>query len=565
MLRSLRSRLIILLALALLPASTLAILQAVANYEQVKGLTERSLLQSAAIVASEEKNEITAARATLERVVGIEEVVHFLPEACGAALRHLNAEEADNYAAIMAVRRDGSVACSTWDEEVPSFAGSAWFERTLRQRGFTVTGKVQLPTSDRAVLLASMPLRTDGGKIVGVAGLVLRPTWLKDVLQLDNGRPLANTSVALLDEEGHVIAESAVGASAGEWMPATFVIGARLSGEAQVFQADGRDGIERIFALAPLYEQQVYLVLGGVAGHLLGDPGLHLIAGLAYPVLMWVIALAVAWFAVDHLVLRQILRLRKTAAAYAQGHFEVRTPGMEHAPEELRELGETMHEMADVISLHESELRKSLQEQKTLLREVYHRVKNNLQVVSSLVNLQVSRAANEHEKAALRATQDRIHALSMVHSNLYDAPQLHSINLQEFVPQLCEYLRQAQGERAENIRMRFDIDPVLSDPERAVPLALLITEVVTNALEGGWPSGAVGQLNVSLKHKTGQPFFMTITDDGSITEAASPESLGGRLIHAFAKQLGGRVEIDTRDGFRLTLSLPASGPGSTAA
>src|SRR3546814_11803341 len=80
-----------------------------------------------------------------------------------------------------------------------------------------------------------------------------------------------------------------------------------------------------------------------------------------------------------------------------------------------------MHKMADVISLHESELRKSLQEQKTLLKEVYHRVKNNLQVVSSLVNLQVSRAANEHERGALRATQDRIHALSMVHSNLYKA------------------------------------------------------------------------------------------------------------------------------------------------
>src|SRR3546814_4114973 len=104
-----------------------------------------------------------------------------------------------------------------------------------------------------------------------------------------------------------------------------------------------------------------------------------------------------------------------------------------------------MHKMADVISLHESELRKSLQEQKTLLKEVYHRVKNNLQVVSSLVNLQVSRAANEHERGALLATQDRIHALSMVHSNLYKAPELHRIKLQEFVPQLCEYLRQAQG------------------------------------------------------------------------------------------------------------------------
>src|SRR3546814_6908456 len=83
------------------------------------------------------------------------------------------------------------------------------------------------------------------------------------------------------------MAETAVGAAAGEWLPATFVIGARLSGDAQIFQTEGRDGIERIFALAPLYEQQAYIVLGGVVGHLLADQSLQLIAGLAYPVLMW--------------------------------------------------------------------------------------------------------------------------------------------------------------------------------------------------------------------------------------------------------------------------------------
>jgi len=215
-----------------------------------------------------------------------------------------------------------------------------------------------------------------------------------------------------------------------------------------------------------------------------------------------------------------------------------------------------MHKMADVISLHESELRKSLQEQKALLREVYHRVKNNLQVVSSLVNLQVSRAKNDHERTALRTTQDRIHALSMVHSNLYDTPELHQVKLQDFVPQLCEYLRQAQGESAENVRIEYDIDPLRNDPERAVPLALLITEVVANALKQGWPNGSEGLLMLRLKLEGDDTVVMTITDNGSTTETASPESLGGRLIHAFAKQLGGTVDIRSDAGFHLTLRMP---------
>ncbi|MEQ9609057.1 MAG: sensor histidine kinase, partial [Kiloniellaceae bacterium] len=155
-------------------------------------------------------------------------------------------------------------------------------------------------------------------------------------------------------------------------------------------------------------------------------------------------------------------------------------------------------------------------------------------------------------------TQDRIHALSMVHSNLYETPELHQIKLQEFVPQLCEYLRQAQGDAAESVRMTFDIDAIQSDPERAVPLALLITEVVTNALKHGWPEGEPGLLAVALKQVGEDGLEMTITDDGSTAESASPESLGGRLIHAFAKQLGGSVTIENGNGFHLTLQVPSS-------
>jgi two-component sensor histidine kinase len=555
MFQSLRSRLILLLALALLPAGTLAMVQAVANFEQVKELSERNLLQSSAVVASEEKNEILAARDALQKLAALPEVAAFTPGACGQALLQLR-EESDRYDQVVALRLDGLMTCASDLDNPPSFADQEWFMRTLGNDAFTVTGNVVLPAGETPMLLASLPLRDTDDEVVGVVAMTLRQAWLKELLHRADGQALANTSVALLDRRGAVLAQSSAEGTDGDWLPAAFVIGARLSGQAQVFRTAGRDGTERIFALAPLYEQQVYVVMGGISGRLLTEPGLQLIAGLAYPILMWAIAIAVAWFAVDRLVLRQVMRLRKTANAYALGHFEARTPGLEGAPNEIRELGTTMHKMADVISLHESELRKSLQEQKTLLREVHHRVKNNLQVVSSVVNLQVARARNDHERAALRTTQDRIHALAMVHSNLYETPELHRIELREFVPQLCEYLRLAHGETAAGLRMTFDIDPLRSDPERAVPLALLITEVVTNALQDGWSDGQDGLLAVSLKRDGEEALVMTIADDGSATESASPESLGGRLIHGFARQLGGEVKVDSGDGFRLTLRMP---------
>src|SRR3546814_9149486 len=86
--------------------------------------------------------------------------------------------------------------------------------------------------------MCAVPIYTGEGKVVGVVALTLRPAWLRDVLRLENGQPLANTSVALLDRRGSVMAESAAGAAIGEWMPGTFVIGARLSGKAQVFRSE---------------------------------------------------------------------------------------------------------------------------------------------------------------------------------------------------------------------------------------------------------------------------------------------------------------------------------------
>src|SRR3546814_11607796 len=114
----------------------------------------------------------------------------------------------------------------------------------------------------------------------------------------------------------------------------------------------------------------------------------------------------------------------------------------------------------------------------------------------------------------------------MVHSNLYKAPELHRIKLQEFVPQLCEYLRQAQGAPSETVRMEFDIDPVQSEPERAVPLALLITAVVTNALKHAWTPGAAGLLTLARKQVSDEMIVVSITEDVNSTGSAAPESLG---------------------------------------
>src|SRR3546814_14856791 len=127
----------------------------------------------------------------------------------------------------MALRLDGAVACATGLEQPSTFANSDWFIRTLANDDFTVTGKVELPGVDQQRLLASLPLRAEGGKIVGIVAMALRRTWLMDVMLSDDGQPLANPSAHLPDQRGSAMAESAVGAAADDGRPPPFSLGPR--------------------------------------------------------------------------------------------------------------------------------------------------------------------------------------------------------------------------------------------------------------------------------------------------------------------------------------------------
>lgn len=559
MFRSLRARLVVLLALALLPAVVLAIVQALDTHNQAAGLAERNVLRLAAVAASEEENAIVAARQTLELLASLPALRSPSLASCGAALDRVKAS-AEKYGNLAIIDLDGTVVCSTAPGQTPSFAQAAWFRQTLENDSFTVSAGIVQRLTEEPIFLATLPLRDQDGETSGIIGLSLRQSWLQDLILRTDVSP--ETNIALLDRAGNVIAEDRRQDVSSSWLPRPAIYSDWLNSTANVFQHDGRDGIARVFAVTPIYEDQVFVILAGLPGQLMQDRQMRLLAGIGYPLLMWAIAVAVAWLAVDRLVLRSILTLRETAQAYSRGDFENRVANIDAAPEELRDLGLTLHSMADAIALHEGELRRGLDEQKTLLAEVYHRVKNNLQVMSSLLNLQISRSEGDAEKAALRLTQNRIHALSMVHSSLYEAEGLHSLCFDQFLPQLCRYLFQARASDAEKLRLTFDIDPVRSEPDQAIPLALLVTEVLSSLFTRiDWqqepPAGASRSISVVLKdHPAEGAFSLTILGQMFSLSPKVPNDLSEKLVLSFAKQLRATLKTDEDEGFRLELDVP---------
>jgi PAS domain S-box-containing protein len=191
----------------------------------------------------------------------------------------------------------------------------------------------------------------------------------------------------------------------------------------------------------------------------------------------------------------------------------------------------------------EAELRRSLTEKETLLREVHHRVKNNLQIVSSLVNMQADRIADPAARAALVECSDRVRAMSLVHQVLYGGDHLGSVPLADYARSLAEHLRDSLAPRC---AMTFDLVELHVSLEDAVPCGLILNELITNAIKHGRDAAGGCAVGVTITtHDDG--YTLCVHDGGPGFALPVPRgSLGVQLIHALARQLGGRFTTTPR-------------------
>lgn len=221
----------------------------------------------------------------------------------------------------------------------------------------------------------------------------------------------------------------------------------------------------------------------------------------------------------------------------------------------------------DVTRRDEAErrLRSALDEKTLLLREVYHRVKNNLQVISSLLNMQANLEEDAAVVAALEAGQERVTAMSLAHELVYQMSDLSSIDSAEYGLRLISYLAEAHGVDLARISTDFESRPLLL--EVALPFGLAFNEMISNALKYGWSDGPGPALLVSLKALgPDQGLALTVEDRGRGLPAAGflerTTSLGITLIRALASQLGGTVAWEAGAGGQGTRVVFAFKPGA---
>jgi two-component sensor histidine kinase len=195
--------------------------------------------------------------------------------------------------------------------------------------------------------------------------------------------------------------------------------------------------------------------------------------------------------------------------------------------------------------------------QETMMREVSHRVKNSLALVGSMLHMQGRAAHDEQVKRAIADAQARVMAIATVHDQLWRQSQVEHIELATFLGDLCAKLQETDR----RYRLACDIDPVAVPADQAIPLGLIVNELVTNAFKYAYPSALGGAVDVALRETDGG-IRLEVADSGvglpeSVSFGASTKSLGGSMVHALARQLGATLDVDSNArGSRFTLDIP---------
>lgn len=206
----------------------------------------------------------------------------------------------------------------------------------------------------------------------------------------------------------------------------------------------------------------------------------------------------------------------------------------------------------------EEEIKKSLREKEILLREVHHRVKNNMQIISSLINLQASRVKDPRINEMFKESRDRIRAMALIHEKLYQSKNLAEINFARYVESLALHLYHIYRVDTNKVRMQQKVEDVFLDINTAIPCGLIINELMSNALKHAFPNNKQGKILLKL-HKNKTKHHLVVKDTGvgfpKNFDFRNPESLGMQLINDLVDQIGGTIELESRGGTTFKVSF----------
>ena len=419
-------------------------------------------------------------------------------------------------------KEGNTVAVSTVQPASPvSFSDRTWF-KAHRAGAETFVGAALVGRIANEILYTySRRIPDLNGEFDGVAQVGLRPTFLQEI-----SRPTEfdaeDATLGIWGREGRVIARTGltpdqVSSSLGQ----TSLFNELASVPSGTYRtSDMGDGVERIVSFRRLERWPVTVTASIPVATALAAWTANLYWSTAITALVFI---ALGWLT----------------------GIGVRLSGrMEETQRQLQQANQ--------------DLGQALADKVVLLQEIHHRVKNNLQVTSSLLQMQARRFADPNVKTAFQETQDRLRSISLIHDLLYRKEQDGMIDLRDYLGRLLQELSATYGASARGIAVDLDAERIEIDLNRGPPLALAVTEAIINAFKHAFEPGQGGRISVSARRRD-ERIEIVVRDTGKGVSGGTENdsSLGMKLIRAFAAQLGGSFSLETDGGAVFRLTIPA--------
>jgi two-component sensor histidine kinase len=535
---TLRRRLQAIITFALLPVVLVSIFQGVARARMDIANVHDRLIQSARSVAVGDENLLAAAEQVLRAVGSLSEVRSMNGNCDGVLSDTLIGVR--YFSNLTRVDENGRVACSAMAlARGLSVKDSAIFQSARKTGVMTVSNEQTSRVTGQPVIGAMLALHKPDGSFDGTVAISLDVHWIDYMMRAANLPKGA--VVTVFDRSGKVIAtnDKDVGAAIAR--------SALASGDpGDVASAvDSRGELWR-FGNAALIGNTIFVAFAEGENRLFGPTYLHVGLDFALPILMIGFAWFAIWLATDRQVTQWINYLRRIAAAYRSGHYAIR-PDLAEAPAEFKLLGDAMSEMAEGIQDRDRRLREAVDVKTTLIREIHHRVKNNLQIVMSLLSIQANQVKDMGARDALIQAQTRINALALVHRILNELEDQSTLDIRQLLEELCHQI--SGGMSNDKVRVEVKVASRVVSGSVAVALALFTVEALTNIFKHAFPEDKEGVIQVSMEPVPGGKLKLSIADNGmGFTMDETGKSVGSRLIRTFGLQLGGVSSVHSEPG-----------------
>ncbi|NAZ37412.1 sensor histidine kinase [Rubellimicrobium sp. CFH 75288] len=540
-------RLAALLAVALLPLGMAGFLQVAAWREAAREQTMAALMSETLEAVAPEAGMIREAQGLVAALARAIPVFRDDPAACDAALTAI-ADSMPHISLVAYVPADGRMRCASGAAR-GNFADNPVFRTIIERRAPHIVVNADGPISLSSILVVSHPVAGPDAQMGFVSVSIPHDSLALATGQQAEIRPdPAQYAFVTFNRDGVLLTASTGLATAEHILPAGLDLSSLAGSAARTFDATTADGESRHYAVVPLIPGEVY-ALGSTPERPLRIAGWPVAAPFLVIGLMWAGSLVVAWLAAERLVTRYMRRLARAIRAFASGSRVVAPLEMSRAPAEIRDVAQAFLRMTDTILHDEAELEDALHQKEVLLREVHHRVKNNLQLIASIMNMQMRRARNPETLELMQGLQERVMSLATVHKELYQTSGQADVRADELLADIVRQILGMASAPGRAFRVTTDFAPLHLPPDQAVPLALLLTEGLTNAIKYAAAPPGETEPHLALrfaKGPDGRAELEIRNSAGPAAPAAEPvgTGLGRQLLAAFAAQIGGDLTQD---------------------